>query len=358
MAEVDAELTRIAGLEGKGSQTERARALRTLFARCSAGEREFLAPLLAGELRQGALEGLMIEAIARGSGLPGADVRRAVMLAGDLGAGRARRVRARRRRPRRVPARAASARSSRCSRRPPADPAEALAALGGRCAFEWKLDGARVQVHRSGDDVRIFTRGLLDGDRLGARARRAGRAPCRRRHVRARRRGDRVPRRRPPAAVPGDDAPLRPAPRRRERSAASCRSKRASSTACTATARTLIDRPARGALAHRSTRASRSRTASRASSPESGAEAEAFLADALAARPRGRDGEGARRALRGGPPRRRAGSSSSPRTRSTSSCSPSSGAAAAARACSRTCTSARATRRPAASSCSARRSRA
>jgi DNA ligase-1 len=161
VAEVDAELTRVAGLEGKGSQTERARALRALFARCSAGEREFLAPLLAGELRQGALEGLMIEAIARGSGLPGADVRRAVMLAGGTAA----------------VARAAFERGAAglaefqlelfrplqpMLAQTAADPAEALAALGGRCAFEWKLDGARVQIHRQGDVVRLFTRGLLD----------------------------------------------------------------------------------------------------------------------------------------------------------------------------------------------------
>jgi DNA ligase 1 len=161
VGEVDAELSRIAALSGKGSQTERASALRALFARCSEGEREFLAPLLAGELRQGALEGLMVEAVARGSGLPAADVRRAVMLAGGVA----------------PVARAAFERGAAglaefqlelfrplqpMLAQTAADPAEALAELGGCCAFEWKLDGARVQIHRAGDDVRIFTRGLLD----------------------------------------------------------------------------------------------------------------------------------------------------------------------------------------------------
>jgi DNA ligase-1 len=159
--EVDAELSRIASLEGKGSQTERARSLRALFARCGAAEREFLAPLLAGELRQGALEGLMAEAVARASGQPSAEVRRALMVCGSLG----------------PVARAAFERGAEglaefrlelfrplqpMLAQTAADPAEALAALGGRCAFEWKLDGARVQIHRANADVRIFTRGLLD----------------------------------------------------------------------------------------------------------------------------------------------------------------------------------------------------
>jgi DNA ligase 1 len=159
--EVHTELSRLAGLEGKGSQTERARSLRALFARCNDLEREFMAPLLAGELRQGALEGLMAEAVARASGQPSADVRRALMLCGSLG----------------PVARAAFERGApglaefRLELFRPlqpmlaqtaADATEALAALGGRCAFEWKLDGARVQIHRAGGDIRIFTRGLLD----------------------------------------------------------------------------------------------------------------------------------------------------------------------------------------------------
>jgi DNA ligase-1 len=161
LREVDAALTRIAALGGRGSAAERARALGLLFAGASEAERDFLAPLLVGELRQGALEGIMVEAIARAAAVPASEVRRALMVAGDLGA----------------VAGAALARGGAGLEafrlelfRPlqpmlaqtAEDPAGALAALGGRAGFEWKLDGARVQLHRSGDDVRVFTRGLLD----------------------------------------------------------------------------------------------------------------------------------------------------------------------------------------------------
>jgi DNA ligase-1 len=161
LREVDAELSRIGGLRGGGSAGARAAALRALLARCSEEERSFLAPLLAGELRQGALEGLMAEALARAAALPASDVRRALMLAGDLGSvARAA-----------LEQGAAGLAAFRLELFRPlqpmlaqtaADPAEALAGLGGRGAFEWKLDGARVQLHREGDAVRVFTRGLLD----------------------------------------------------------------------------------------------------------------------------------------------------------------------------------------------------
>jgi len=159
--EVDAIFSRIASLRGQGSAGERAHLLRGLFARCSEAEREFLAPLLAGELRQGALEGLMVEAVARAAELPASDVRRASMLAADLGAVASAALE-------RGAAGLAAFRLELFRPLQPmlaqtaSDPAEALASLGGRAAFEWKLDGARVQVHRAGDDVRVFTRGLLD----------------------------------------------------------------------------------------------------------------------------------------------------------------------------------------------------
>jgi len=161
LREVDDALTRLASLRGRGSAAERSRALRELLARCNEAERDFLAPLLLGELRQGALEGIMVEAIARAAGVPAGEVRRASMLAGRL----------------------AAVASAALERGAPGlaefrlqlfrplqpmlaqtaqDPAAALASLGGRGAFEWKLDGARVQVHREGSEVRVFTRGLLD----------------------------------------------------------------------------------------------------------------------------------------------------------------------------------------------------
>jgi len=123
-------------------------------------ERDFLVRLIAGELRQGALEGLMLEAIAAAADLPLADLRRAAMFAGGIAA---------------VARAALSEGAAGLARfsiqlmqpvlpmlaQPVEDAAAALAELG-RAALEWKLDGARVQVHKAGDEVRVFTRNLND----------------------------------------------------------------------------------------------------------------------------------------------------------------------------------------------------
>src|SRR5215213_6569391 len=85
VAEVDAAFEGIGRLAGPGSQAGRRRLVPELFARATAGEQRFLIGLLSGELRQGALEGVMVEAIARAAGLPAAEVRRALMLRGSLG---------------------------------------------------------------------------------------------------------------------------------------------------------------------------------------------------------------------------------------------------------------------------------
>src|SRR5262245_15418864 len=158
--EVDAALERLASTAGRGSAASRGALLRTLFARATAEEQDFLFRLLTGELRQGALEGIMVEAVAKATGLPAPDVRRAAMLAGDLGAA----------------ARAAlgegAAGLSRYTvslfrpirpmlARTAADVREAIALLG-TAAFEYKLDGARVQVHASGPDIRVFSRLMND----------------------------------------------------------------------------------------------------------------------------------------------------------------------------------------------------
>ena len=160
LAEVDAALARVAATRGKGAAGARARLLGEVFARATREEQDFLVRLLLGELRQGALEGVMLEAIAAAAGVPVGVVRRAAMFSGDLGA----------------VARAAlvegAAGLGRFSIRPLqpvqpmlAQPAEdigdALARLG-TAALEWKLDGARVQVHKAGDDVRVYTRNLND----------------------------------------------------------------------------------------------------------------------------------------------------------------------------------------------------
>jgi len=160
VSEVDHAFERMTGLAGPGSGRERGRLLRELLARAAPDEQDFLVRLVLGELRQGALEGLMAEAVARAAGLPAPDVRRALMLAGDL-AGVARAAL--------VEGDAGLARFRIEPFRPlrpmlaqPADDLASALARTERAALEAKLDGARVQVHRSGDEVRIFSRRLND----------------------------------------------------------------------------------------------------------------------------------------------------------------------------------------------------
>jgi DNA ligase-1 len=143
-------------LHGAGSQGQRARLLADLLQRASAAEQAFLIRLILGELRQGALEGLVIDAIAKAAELPLDAVRRAVMLAGDPAAVAHKAL---------TEGRAGLAQFSLALFRPvkpmlaqPAvDAAAALAELG-RAALEFKLDGARVQLHKLGSEVRVFTR--------------------------------------------------------------------------------------------------------------------------------------------------------------------------------------------------------
>jgi DNA ligase-1 len=165
IGEVDGLLATIAELSGAGSQSERARLVGELFSRATEIEHHLLRGLLSGELRQGALEGVMVDAIARAAGVPLADVRRAAMMRGALG-------------PVAVVALAAGVEGLAQFRlvvgRPVqpmlASPATDIADALGRvspAAIEWKLDGIRVQVHRDGSDVAIFTRSLDDiTDRL------------------------------------------------------------------------------------------------------------------------------------------------------------------------------------------------
>jgi DNA ligase-1 len=160
LLEVDAALAQLAAVAGAGSAAARRAALESLFARATADEQDFLVRLLLGELRQGALEGVMVDAVAAAAGLPAVDVRRAVAVAGDVGmvahaaladgaAGLARFAVAPHR-----PVRPMLA-------QPAADVAEALARFG-TAAVEWKVDGARVQVHKADGAVSVWTRGLLD----------------------------------------------------------------------------------------------------------------------------------------------------------------------------------------------------
>jgi DNA ligase 1 len=160
LAEVDAALTAVAAAGGKGSAAAKQAALAGLLSRVSEEEGRFLFGLIMGELRQGALEGLVVEAVARAAGIPAPEVRRAAMMAGDLphvagaalreGSAGLARFAVQLFRPVQ-PMLAGSAETE----------AEALAELG-EAAVEWKLDGARVQIHKSGDLVRVYSRRLND----------------------------------------------------------------------------------------------------------------------------------------------------------------------------------------------------
>src|SRR5437667_10952409 len=84
LMDVDAAFARIAATSGPGSASARAALLRELLTRATSAERDFLARLVTGELRQGSLEGIMVEAVARAAGIPAEPVRRALMLTGNL----------------------------------------------------------------------------------------------------------------------------------------------------------------------------------------------------------------------------------------------------------------------------------
>jgi DNA ligase-1 len=161
LLEVDRLLDELVAIHGPGSTRRRAEVLSTLFGRATRAEQNFLFRLLVGELRQGALGGVMVEAIAAISGVPVGEVRRAAMFESNQG----------------IVARAAKNLGIAGLKRfqmqvmsPVApmlaqtagDVGEALETLAGDVAFEWKMDGARIQAHKQGERVRIFTRNLND----------------------------------------------------------------------------------------------------------------------------------------------------------------------------------------------------
>ena len=161
LADVDATFTALAATSGPGSNRRRAELLQEMLGRATELEREFLIGLIAGELRQGALRALVLDAIAEARGLDVAALRRAVMHAGSLAEvlsalehGGAEALGGVQLRPL-VPVEPMLAATA-------GDLAETLAELGGTVAAEWKLDGVRVQVHKDGDEVRVFTRSLRD----------------------------------------------------------------------------------------------------------------------------------------------------------------------------------------------------
>ncbi len=160
LTDVNAAFDAIGAVAGPGSQAERRRLLAGFFGRATDREREFLVRLLAGDLRQGALEGIMTDAIAKAAGVPAEEVRRAHQLAGSL--------------PEVAEAalggpspalRSFTLRVGRPIRPMLAASAPDIAAALSRvspAAVEWKIDGIRIQVHRAGEQVAVFTRTLED----------------------------------------------------------------------------------------------------------------------------------------------------------------------------------------------------
>jgi DNA ligase-1 len=165
LRDVDDVFSALQSAKGRGSAARRQDLLRGLFARATADEQAFLAALAVGEVRHGALEGVLLDAVAKATNVAPDKLRRAVMLAGDLG----------------------SVASAVCSEGDAAlaalasyrlelfrpvqpmladsadDVTEAMqTAGGGSVAIEWKLDGARIQVHRDNSRVAIYTRNLND----------------------------------------------------------------------------------------------------------------------------------------------------------------------------------------------------
>ena len=158
LGDVDTALSELEELAGEGVETRRRDALGALLARSTEKEQLFLRRLLVGELRQGALEGIVTNAVARGAGVSTTLLRRALMLTGDLGetaeialsAGEQGlgEIGLRLLRPLK-PMLAAGV-----------ETVEAAIEELGEAFVEWKLDGARIQVHRRGGEVRIYTRNL------------------------------------------------------------------------------------------------------------------------------------------------------------------------------------------------------
>ena len=158
LRDVDLAFEQLKKTRGSGSAAQKQSILKSLFEKATAQEQDFLVRLVVGELRQGALEGLMLEALASAANVAPAALRRAATFAGGV----------------RQVARAALEEGEGALGRftvqlmqpvvpmlaQPAEDAEiALAALG-TAGLDWKVDGARVQVHKSGEEVRVFTRSL------------------------------------------------------------------------------------------------------------------------------------------------------------------------------------------------------
>jgi DNA ligase 1 len=160
VGDLDRAISAIQETTGSGSAAARRQTLGDLFARATEEEADFIRRLFTGELRQGALAGLMVDAVAKAAGVPGEPTRRALMLSGDLTR----------------TAEIAIAEGEEGLRevgfeifRPifpmlasPAESAQAAVGSFDRASVEWKLDGIRIQIHRRAEEVRVYTRNLND----------------------------------------------------------------------------------------------------------------------------------------------------------------------------------------------------
>jgi DNA ligase-1 len=158
--DVDRTLGELAQLSGAGSGRERVRLLTSLFEKAASAEQDFLRRALYGELRQGALEGVVLEAVAKSAGIASAKVRRAVLMGGALTAAAHAALTGGE-----AALDAISVRVMLPVRPMLADSADDVdAALNAieEASLEYKLDGARVQIHKAGSDVRVFSRTLND----------------------------------------------------------------------------------------------------------------------------------------------------------------------------------------------------
>lgn len=163
--DLDRALDELAAAGGIGSTAERTAIMRGLFEAATAPEQDLLRRLLSGELHQGASEGLVLDGLAAAAGVPAALVRRGLMMSGELSATAAAALTG-------SPEAARVALSALTLRvgtpvrpmlaSPAEDPAAALALIDGPASVEYKLDGARIQVHRDGGEVGVFTRTLHD----------------------------------------------------------------------------------------------------------------------------------------------------------------------------------------------------
>lgn len=160
LTDVDQIFKQITQEVGTGARGRRSQLLHSLFARATLTEKDFLGRLINGNLRQGALQGIMVEALSHAADVPVADLRRAVMMAGDI---------------KKVAAALFTSGKEGLLKFSiqvfqPVKPMLAQAAdsinnaikVLGTANLEYKIDGVRVQVHRRNNEVRIYSRNLND----------------------------------------------------------------------------------------------------------------------------------------------------------------------------------------------------